>query len=72
MIIAEAVGSLQDSLIYCRSAVPYRVTISPIDTRMTRRARRDGARSADMFDIRFPVGTDASLLKANSARRSVR
>ena len=66
-IAAKAVGSLQDSLIYYRSAVPYRVTISPIGTRMTRRARRDGARSAGMLDIRFPVGDGASLLKANSA-----
>ena len=39
VIITKAVGSLEDSLIYYRSAVPYKVTISPIGTRMTPPAR---------------------------------
>ena len=54
--ITEAVGSLLDSLIYYRSTVYQKVSISPIGTRMTRTAVRDGARSAGMFDIRYPVG----------------
>ena len=52
--------------------VSQKVSISSIDTRMMRRARRDGVRSADVFDNRYPVGDGASLLKANSARRPVR